>query len=1124
MTFDRTRSELTDALIEAITGIEPGTDNHALCLQFAESNFNYHRFVSVEERDIDRSIKGLVEKFRIRDRDVMADSLEACMQRLFAPSLVKIKDSLYPPIIRYDMLALFLALSDNPLAVNYTPSTTLWTRLPPKPLTWKDIIREEPLTGDHWSRLESDSDEDGEDDVLFEDFELELDGNGLVNDGGLAEKKLRKQKKQVMARAQQQQFESHSELPPSHYHQMYVDFEPPVDRDVMRILTEKQYWCSPSFGSGFVSNRDDFGTTTAEAPTLLVHQSRDRNIRFLDPQRQQYLDEIDAVREICFMLRGHAGVLFDRHEWDVGGDVGGGRGWEGLGIVEGMFTVKPKAIVQHLTESTLKNLLSEFCEYGNWVTRSRELVRCLCAASPTLYGQTCQAFASAVNEMLVKFEERIARLEAEFGKFAKRSEGNDTVVSLLRLKNLLSADLELFRLVGRVVSDTLVLEAASTPPSGYPPISPIPPARLTVSLLTGLYDQILLAQAVGQQEAFTTLRRLFDYSIEPYGRMIDRWIFEGNVDDDCANEFFVVRNLDIPEDSPQYWHEGFRFRSMEAGSVPEEPEADDIDQELFTPPYPSFLEPFATKILFAGKAVNMLLSLKLGDVNMKVYSNPHTRWEALEWTNIHASMRSAAANSITTAFTDGFKGYTALTTAHFPMLGDMILKKSTIHGASALASRRGSKRQSVRITHAISTAPTLESVMSMAREYGRENGDAESQTDVRVSDAFSLYHHEVNEHLDNYVRPQYESAGRLLANVLMSRCDLAYHFRALAGIYLMLEGDLMHRFCQMVFHKMDKRQAWYDSQTLNGLFMEACRHTEWERQDNVHIWVKERENLQKRTVAAAVNRNGHRDGRISGKSSSVDLNSVRVFENVVVEYRLPWPINNIIRAAAIHQYKKFITLVLELKRAKCLMERIALFKSRLHHQAARNRRDPAILLFYSLRVRLMWFINTVYNYIMTTILHAETQAFQEKLAQVFDVDEIIQLHEEYVRRIRDRCLLNEKAIYIMRAIVLVLDATIRFSNLFARYVEDPAAKSFVITQQSIRFWVAPRVDSDDEESDGDSYDEEDQDEEEDGFWKGLNEIDREFKRASDFVTTSLRVIARSGGFAWFEALAASLSA
>lgn len=85
-----------------------------------------------------------------------------------------------------------LSLSEKPLATNYIPSTTLWARLtPPKPLTWEDIVREEPLTGEHWSRPGYDSDEDDQDNVtLLEDFELDLDANGLVVGGGLVGKKV----------------------------------------------------------------------------------------------------------------------------------------------------------------------------------------------------------------------------------------------------------------------------------------------------------------------------------------------------------------------------------------------------------------------------------------------------------------------------------------------------------------------------------------------------------------------------------------------------------------------------------------------------------------------------------------------------------------------------------------------------------------------------------------------------------------------------------------------------------------------------------------------------------------------------------------------------------------------
>lgn len=74
--------------------MQPGTRNFELCVQFAESNFKYHRSTTINERDVENSIKGLVEKFRIRGRDAMADMLETLTQRLFTSKLID-KKSLY---------------------------------------------------------------------------------------------------------------------------------------------------------------------------------------------------------------------------------------------------------------------------------------------------------------------------------------------------------------------------------------------------------------------------------------------------------------------------------------------------------------------------------------------------------------------------------------------------------------------------------------------------------------------------------------------------------------------------------------------------------------------------------------------------------------------------------------------------------------------------------------------------------------------------------------------------------------------------------------------------------------------------------------------------------------------
>ena len=105
------------------------------------------------------------------------------------------------------------------------------------------------------------------------------------------------------------------------------------------------------------------------------------------------------------------------------------------------------------------------------------------------------------------------------------------------------------------------------------------------------------------------------------------------------------------------------------------------------------------------------------------------------------------------------------------------------------------------------------------------------------------------------------------------------------------------------------------------------------------------------------------------------------------------------------------------------MEKKTLFRGRIKMEKS----DVRAMRFYSIRMRILWFINAFWRYIMTTvsfyfhyrfhiinnifikqIIHAETINFRDKLAISKDADEITALHDSYVRRILDRCLLNEK--------------------------------------------------------------------------------------------------------------------
>lgn len=73
------------------------------------------------------------------------------------------------------------------------------------------------------------------------------------------------------------------------------------------------------------------------------------------------------------------------------------------------------------------------------------------------------------------------------------------------------------------------------------------------------------------------------------------------------------------------------------------------------------------------------------------------------------------------------------------------------------------------------------------------------------------------------------------------------------------------------------------------------------------------------------------------------------------EKKLPWPVNNFIKQSSLAEYSKVTTLLLRLKRAKHILERHMLFESQ--HD----------MRLYSLRMKLVWFVNTFWGYVMTTV-------------------------------------------------------------------------------------------------------------------------------------------------------------
>ncbi|KAM3585929.1 Gamma-tubulin complex component 5 [Umbelopsis sp. WA50703] len=788
--------------------------------------------------------------------------------------------------------------------------------------------------------------------------------------------------------------------------------------------------------------------TSLSAPSLNELRLRSNDVRSVTAAPYAYINEVDAIQEVLFVLGGSAGQLFQRLSDD---NILPRNAVPNPSIDakdRSMFKVHPQACLKHMSVLAFISILESFCKYANSINQLRILKKVVIDSPPTRFGQTAQAFASSLDEPLSLFERKLSRLE----RICRDQEHKGSTPSLLSLYDELGSDLEMFSYIHDMYQEIDGLENAL-----YEYIedreeredhTTNQPLTITISLLNTLYHHVDVAQSSNSSWC-SELERIFLISFQPYARMIDSWISDGSLSQDVGSELFVERNPQINVKSSRFWRHGYQLRNADHGS-----------------PYPVFLHSFISKIFFSGKAVNFIFGMDIPKVSNLVYTH-HLFLDAYlcEEFDKRQLKRQEKITRHEISPTE------RLLQSHFPTLSDSKLDQPP-------------------------QSPTASAITS----------------DAHMQD---LFRHWYSSLLDGFIDPRYQHLAKTLMKTLNEQANLKHHLQSLACLFLMIEGDVMQRFADSIFIRMEEGKSWYDNRTINALFLEACRGDNGICHENVHIETKLMKTAMKQITATAY-------------SKTWSDQSLSVLETIIIHYQLPKPVSNFIRRSTLQEYRKINTFILQIKRANRIMEQLLVYKGRFQ---TNNNDIEAMAKFYSLRLRLMWFVKTIHSYILTTILHSETVLFQRQLANLVNVDDIVLLHDDYVRKIVDRCLLNDKGstAAIRLAVINILNKTIVLSRLFKKFVQDPATKNF--NQASMFMMLPPRIDSDEEESDSEIADDgcqkDDNESKEDryfvSFEQGLSLLSEEYNESLRFLTMTLSGLARHGGLTCFEMLAQSLS-
>ena len=261
---------------------------------------------------------------------------------------------------------------------------------------------------------------------------------------------------------------------------------------------------------------------------------------------------------------------------------------------------------------------------------------------------------------------------------------------------------------------------------------------------------------------------------------------------------------------------------------------------------------------------------------------------------------------------------------------------------------------------------------------------------------------------DTWIASKHRSSSLMLRKQLESECGLQKSLDALEFIYFFRNGALSLNIALKIFERIDHGNCrWNDNFVLTELFQETFSATACIDLDSLDV----------RSNATAVHDNLLRARRSMG-----------ALEDLRVTYMLPWPIANIIKTESLEIYQHIFVLLIQLQRAKYLLQMQKLPKNI----------SPAVekylLLMYSLHHRLLWFTDTVLTYVTDMVLLASTIDMRLKMMSAEDVDAMIAVHEAYISQVQDRCFFTKQHGPIRQAITSLLDLTVLFSDIQASFV------------------------------------------------------------------------------------------
>ena len=350
----------------------------------------------------------------------------------------------------------------------------------------------------------------------------------------------------------------------------------------------------------------------------------------------------------------------------------------------------------------------------------------------------------------------------------------------------------------------------------------------------------------------------------------------------------------------------------------------------------------------------------------------------------------------------------------------------------------------------------------------------------------------------SWIANKHRSSSHILRGVLSTRCGLWKSLDALEYIYFARNGSIGGQIANSIFDRIDKSQrTWNDCFILKDLYQELLGPLPCIDADRISVRVTENQ-----------------------RTAKSNLRSIHKLDSISVAYGFPWAVATIIKPSSIPVYQQVSVMLLQLRRARQVLD-IHLLKILGLHERKDTERNTLIL---HLRHRLRWFVDTIHTYLTTTIISPSTTTMRSKLDQAEDLDEMITIHEHYILTLSSRCLLAPRFSSTHQAIISLLDLTILFSDAITSAIPTNGKLKVQRRRRQLSSTTTGQEDDGSEEDDAEAANAKPSSETgRDGLLNKLKGISTTYSRLLGFVLAGVREASRTTGEQYVEALVDNLA-